>query len=217
MAAIHGGLCAACLFEDALPPATPLSAAGSSHFTIQMPLGQSATSSVFLVKSEGPPPRLLRLKTWRMPAAAGFLGRFRQLQAELASWAVEDLDRPIAASLDATGCPSVLTGFRQGVPILDRVRSGRLDREEAIALLAPLVALARKAHARGLVHGSIVAGNVIVDGESGRARLLDFGLTPLVASAEDRLALASADLAGFEALARTLRTLPNLTAPAHRP
>lgn len=217
MAAIHGGLCAACLFEDALPPATPLSAAGSSHFTIQMPLGQSAAASVFLVKSEGQPTRLLRLKIWRGPAAAGFLARFHRLQTELDSWGVEDVARPIAASLDAAGCPSVLTEFRQGVPILDRVRSGRLHREDAIALLAPLVALAGTAHARGLVHGSIVAGNVIVDVESGRARLLDFGLTPLIASAQDRPALASADLAGFEALARTLRTLPNLTAPARRP
>jgi serine/threonine protein kinase len=210
MAAIHGGLCAACLFEDALPPATPLSAAGSSHFTIQMPLGQSAASSVFLVKSEGQPPRLLRLKTWRRPAAAGFLARFHRLQTELDSWGIESVDRPIAASLDARGCPSVLTDFRQGVPILDRVRCGRLDREEAIALLTPLVALARKAHARGLVHGSIVAGNVIVEVESGRARLLDFGLTPLMASAEDRQALARADLAGFEALARMLRSFPDL-------
>jgi serine/threonine protein kinase len=217
MAGIHGGLCAACLFEDALPPATPLTAAGSVHFTIQMPLGQSAAASVFLVKSEGQPTRLLRLKTWRRPAAAGFLDRFHRLQTELDSWGVEDVARPLAASLDATGCASVLTEFRQGVPILDRVSSGRLDREEAIALLAPLVAFAGKAHARGLVHGSIVAGNVIIDVESGRARLLDFGLTPLLASAEDRPALASADLAGFEALARTLRTLPHLTAPARRP
>jgi serine/threonine protein kinase len=217
MAAIHGGLCAACLFEDALAPATPLSAGGSSRLTIQLPLGQSAAASVFLVKSEGPPTRLLRLKVWRRPAAADFLARFHHLQAELNSWAVEDVTRPIAASLDATGCPSVLTDFRQGVPILDRVRSGRLDREEAVAILTPLVALTEKAHTRGLVHGSIVAGNVIVDVESGRARLLDFGLTPLMAWAEDRLALASADLTGFEALARTLRTLPSVSAPARQP
>jgi hypothetical protein len=51
---------------------------------------------------------------------------------------------------------------------------------------------------------------VIVEVESGRARLLDFGLTPLMASAEDRQALARADLAGFEALARMLRSFPDL-------
>ena len=217
MAAIHGGLCAACLFEDALAPATPLSAAGSSRLTIQMPLGQGAAASVFLVKIEGPPTRLLRLKIWRRPAAADFLARFHYLQAELNFWAVEDVTRPIAASLDATGRPSVLTDFRQGVPILDRVRSGRLDREEAVALLTPLLALTKEAHTRGLAHGSIVAGNVIVDVESGRARLLDFGLTPLMASPEGPSALVAADLRGFEALALTLRTVPSVSAPARQP
>jgi hypothetical protein len=133
------------------------------------------------------------------------------------SWAVEGVDRPLAARLDATGHPSVLSEFRQGVPILDRVKSGRLDRETAVALLTPLIALTKEAHGCGLVHGSIVAGNAIVDVESGRARLLDFGLTPLMASAEAPPALASADLAGFEALARTLRTLPDLSAPARQP
>ena len=206
LAAIHGGLCAACLFEDALGPATSPSTIGSSTLTIQMPLGQTTATSVFLVKSEGPSSRLLRLKVWHRPAAAGFLSRFHHLQADLDSWAVDDVARPISASLNATGCPSVLTEFRQGVPILERVRSGRLDREAAVALLTPLGALTRSAHARGLVHGSIVAGNVIVDVESGRARLLDFGLTPLMASTENYPALAAADLAGFEALAHALRT-----------
>jgi len=215
MAALHGGLCAACLFENALRPSRSPSGRGSSNLTIQMPLGQSASASVFLVKSEGPPARLLRLKVWHRPAAAGFLGRFHHLQAGLGAWAA-DIARPIAARLDTAGCPSVLTDFTQGVPILDRVGSGRLDREEAVALLTPLVALTKEAHTRGLAHGSIVAGNVIVDVETGRAGLLDFGLTPLMASADERPQLASADLAGFEALARTLRTFPNLAAPARQ-
>jgi len=215
IAATHGGFCAACLFEDALRAATSPSTTGSSTLTIQLPLGQSAAASVFLVKSEGPSARLLRLKVWHRPAAAGFLGRFHQLQAGLGAWAAAEIARPIAARLDAAGCPSVLTDFTQGVPILDRVGSGRLDREEAVALLTPLVALTKEAHTRGLAHGSIVAGNVIVDVETGRARLLDFGLTPLMASAEDRPQLASADLAGFEALAHTLR-FANLSPPARQ-
>ena len=214
MAAIHGGLCAACLFEDALPPAMPLSAAGSVRFTIQMPIGQSAAASVFLVKSEGQPSRLLRLKTWRRPAAAGFLDRFHRLQTKLDSWGVEDVARPIAASLDATGCASVLTEFRQGVPILDRVRSGRLEREEAVARLTPLIAMIVSAHARGLVHGSIVPGNVIVDAASASARLLDFGHATLMAPSENGAALAVADLAGFALVARTLRELPINPVPA---
>ena len=79
----------------------------------------------------------------------------------------------------------MLTEFRQGVPILDRVRSGRLDREEAVARLTPLIALITSAHARGLVHGSIVPGNVIVGPDSAPARLLDFGHATLMAPSDE--------------------------------
>ncbi len=179
----------------------------AKELTIQLPLGETASASVFLVRHEGPSPRLLRMKIWRRPAGAQFLARFHHLRTQLESWGVEDIDRPVAARLDATGCPCVLTEFRQGVPILDRVRSGRLDRERAVGLLKPIAALVGKAHARGLAHGSLVGGNLIVDAETGRARLLDFGLTPLMQPEKDPVACASADFAGLEALVHALRTL----------
>ena len=206
-AAIHGGLCAACLLEGAIADVPEERTVDARRMMLQVPLGRTASTSVFLVKSEGPPSRLLRLKIWHRQADSGFLVRFHRLQEELDLWASHDVDRPLAARLDASGCPSVLTEFSRGVPILDRVRSGRLDSHEAIARLAPLIALAGRAHARGLAHGSIVAGNVIIDIDSGRARLLDFGLTPLMSAAEDRAALASGDLDGFTALTHTLRTV----------
>jgi serine/threonine protein kinase len=199
-AASHCGYCAVCLLEEALAPEV-----GGRQLTIQVPLGETPSASVFLVKDGGPAHRLLRLKTWRRPAAAGFLERFHRLQARLESWTVEGIIRPIAAGVDALGRPSVLTEFKQGVPILDRVRSGRLDREEAIARLTPLITLIESAHTRGLFHGSIAPGNVIVGSDSPRVRLLDFGLAPLMSSAEDYAALSSADIAGFAALTRTLR------------
>jgi serine/threonine protein kinase len=191
--------------------------AGTRHVTIQVPLGKSASASIFLVKGDSPATRLLRLKMWHTPAAPGFLPRFHRLQAQLESWAEEDIDPPLAASVDATGCPSVLTVFRQGIPILDRVRSGRLDRYEAIARLTPLIALTERAHALGLVHGSIVPGKVLVDPDSGRARLLDFGLNPLLASTEIDGALRAADYVGFASVVRTLRELPPNSAPPRQP
>ena len=216
MARTHGGYCAACLLEEALAPAeavAPTSTVetdethrgGTRHVTIQVPLGQSASASVFLVKGEGPALRLLRLKTWRRPAPAGFLSRFHQLQARLEEWASEGIVPLLAASVDATGCPSVLSEFRQGVPLLDSVRSGRLDPEDAIARLTPLIALTHSAHALGLVHGSIVPGNVIVQRDSASAYLLDFGLAPLFGVPVNEVAFASADLAGFAALTRMVQ------------
>ena len=213
----HRGHCAVCLFEEAqaLAPGGGASAAqlsdpalpAANDFTIQMPLGDSPFASVFLVRGNGPALRLLRLKTWKTPAPDGFLARFHELQARLEDWADPAIDPPLAAGVDVFGRPSVLTPFRQGVPILDAVRSGRLRSEDALACLTSLVALTRRAHARGLVHGSIVAGNVIVQPRSRTAWLLDFGFAPLFLPRGSEGAFASEDLAGFAALGDTLREL----------
>jgi serine/threonine protein kinase len=192
------GFCAACLFEDALAPADQDIA--SPQLTIQVPLGRTASTSVFLVKSDGPPLRLLRLKTWRRPAPPGFLAGFRALQQQLESWGSEQLDRLVAVRIDKQGCPSVLSEFRPGMPILDRVRSGRLDPDTAMARLHSLAATIQKAHARGLAHGSLVPGNIIVDAQSGQVRLVDFGLTPLMRTNQDALTLAADDLSKLAAL-----------------
>ena len=195
--------CPACLLEDALV-AEP-GPGRTRQLTIQVPLGTTTRSAVFLVKSEAPASRLLRLKTWRRPAAPGFMSRFHRLRTELDSLTMDGIDGPLAASIDAAGCPSVLSVFRQGIPILDRVRSGRLDREQAIARLGPLIAGTVIAHGRGLVHGSIVPGNVIVGQDSAPAWLLDFGHATLMSPSADQA--ASGDLAGFEALTGTLREI----------
>jgi len=218
-AATHRNFCAACLLEEALAPgngseAGPLvwtgekQAPGMPPLSIQVPLGRSPSSSVFLVRTEELVPRLLRLKTWHVRAPDGFLARFQELKERLASWNDGGIDPPLAAGLDAAGCPSVLTEFRQGLPILDRVRSGALGQEAAVALLQPLMALTRAAHERGLVHGSIGPGNVIVQPDAATACLLDFGLVRLLDGSARQGLSPSADLAGWDALARALREPP---------
>jgi serine/threonine protein kinase len=204
-AAQHQAHCAACLLEQAIGDVSEQPVEGARQLRLQVPLGETASTSVFVVKSEGSPSRLLRLKIWRRPAEPGFLARFHQLQHHLDTWAAEDLLRPLAAVVDGAGCPSVLSDFTRGVPLLDRVRSGRLDSRAAIASLAPVLALVERAHAHGLAHGAVVPGNVLVDCDSGQARLLDFGLTPLLIAAHDGVALASSDRLGFAVLTKTLR------------
>jgi serine/threonine protein kinase len=213
-AADHRGYCAACLLGDALvqspdgevaDPPNPRDThlGGMGRFSIQVPLGESGSSSVFLVKREDPPFGLLRLKTWKTPAPPTFGERFRDLQARLEGLGEDSLPAPLAAALDEMGCPWVLTEFRQGLPLLPSVKSGRMHVAAALLRLRALEALTRRAHARGLIHGSIVPGNILVQPETGAAYLLDFGLTPLVTTPGDSRA-ASADLAGFAAVARVL-------------
>lgn len=216
--AAQGRYCAACLLEEALATErhavwnrTTTAIGGqdseAGQLTILVPLGVRASASIFLVRIHGEASRLLRLKAWRSPAPPDFLARFQELRTRLNDWSGRPIDPPIAASIDATGCPSVLSEFRQGIPVLDGVRSGALHYHDALARLEALSELTHGAHQRGLIHGSIVAGNVIMQPGSPAAWLLDFGVGSLLNKGRDDAPLAAADVAGFRRLARTLREM----------
>ncbi len=219
LAAAAGGHCPACLLEEALateggalsnraPVTTLAEESGSERFTVLLPLGESRLASIFLVRAHDGASRLLRLKTWRPPAPPQFLARFQEMRARLDGWADRQVDRPIAAFVDADGRASVLSEFKRGVPIMQAVGSGHLDREVALARLASLMELMRRAHERDLVHGSIGAGNVMVQTGSSSCWLLDFGLASLMTPAGDAGPLPAADIAGLADLSRRLRQAP---------
>jgi serine/threonine protein kinase len=191
------------MLEAALAaPARMAELAGT--FTVHVPLGQTGATSVFLVRDEGSVGRLLRLKVWRSRAPDDFLRRFGELQQQLADWRHPIVALPVAAYVDAEGRPAVLTEFRQGVPISDSVRSG-LDPRQALVSLRPLIEAVRTAHSSGLVHGSLVAGNIIVHPRTRMAHLLDFGLAAVVSAVTDRPAPVASDRDRLAALVRTLR------------
>lgn len=205
-AVTHRNHCAACLLEWALMPAEDPSSTGTGRFTVQVPLGETGSASVYLVRSEWPR-GLLRLKTWHTNAPAGFVKRFLELKANLHAWSHPLISNPLRAWVDAAGHPSVLSEFRKGVPMLDCVRSGRLTMEKASGVLAQLRGVAVAGHARGLVHGSIGPGNVLVDTSDAAGYLLDFGLAALLCSSGTPAPSPATDEAGFVSLERTLGDL----------
>ena len=201
-AVVHAGHCPACLLEHALATAP---SGGTSILTIQLPLGASASASVWLVRDESSlEGRMLRLKTWRTPAPADFLTRIADLQGHLDQWGHPCVPRVLASWLDDAGRPAVLSEFRQGVPILDAVTSGALAPMRARALLPVLLDVVREAHARGLAHGSIGAGNVIVRTGDEAADLLDFGIHTAFMPSRDQASLAAIDEYALTSLERSL-------------
>jgi serine/threonine protein kinase len=204
--ALYRGLCAACLIEEALASEPDRPPQPIARFTIQLPLGATAASSVFLATGEWPWRRLLRLKTWRRPAQVDFARRFAALEAALERVHDEAIVMPLAAWTDAEGCPCVLTEFRQGLPLLDCVESGRLAPGDARDALRVLLEKTAAAHRRGLAHGSIVPGNVFWRPD-GSTFLLDFGLAPAITADEPPIPWPRLDLAGFASLERSLRQL----------
>ena len=193
-----------CLLEEAL--ASDIEAP-SRRLTIHLPLGLTRSSSVFLVRQEAPSVGLLRLKTWHTAAPPDYLDRFHELQQGLARADEAAIVSPLAASVDASGCPSVLAEFRRGVPILDAIGSGTLSSSAATALLAPVADVIRRAHARGLAHGSLVSGNVIVRPDLTAAFLIDFGLSALLRLPSSPAAAASEDRAALNTLLEAVRSL----------
>ena len=169
------GHCPACLLEAAFAPPEDAGPATGS-FTIQVPLGESEAALVFLVRGDAPVQGLLRMKQWRIPAPPGFVDGFGRLKAELEEWGPPAIVLPVTAWVDRTGRPSVVTHFRQGMPLLDAVRCGRLHPEDARSGLRQLHDVLDAAHQRGLAHGSMVPGNVFSAKSGGAPYLLDFGL-----------------------------------------
>lgn len=227
-AVVHGGQCPACLLAAALASGAwdvdegsnetddqPVAAART--LTICLPLGSSARASVFLVREEPATGRLLRLKVWHAPAADGFLQRFRELRMRLEPWRGHPIALPLAASLDAAGCPAVLSEFRQGVSLLDGVRSGAVDGTQLRAVVRSIGSAIGSAHAAGIAHGSVVAGNVIVQPSLGTSLLLDFGMTAVLNPDAAPAPLMQADRLGLATLTRTIRRLRRRPDPFDRP
>ena len=176
----EGRFCPACLLEEALASRADADDEGTlgRRLTVLTRLGEGESASVFLVRQDEPAAGLLRLKTWHRRAAGGFLDRFSALRRELDVAAELAIAIPLAATVDGQGRPSVLSEFRQGVPILDAVRSGSLTHRSGSALLHPVDKLMGRLHARGLAHGSLVPGNVFVHPDLDSVFLVDFGTSP---------------------------------------
>lgn len=170
------GYCAACLIEDALatPADDPLPQVGGC--TTRIPLGHSSLASVFVVASHA---GLRRLKTWHVVAPPGFLEGFHDLKRRLHAWGPTVIPLPVAASVDGAGHPAVLSEFRQGMPLIECVSAGRLTNANASSLVHDLGELLKSAHDRGLVHGSVRPGNILVTRDQVPC-VLDFGVAPLL-------------------------------------
>jgi serine/threonine protein kinase len=175
-------------------------------FTIQLPLGESEAASVFVVREDAAP-RLLRLKRWRTAAPAGFVDGFERLRSQLQEWRPSAIVLPVTAWVDANGRPSVVTDFRQGMPLLESVRSGWLPPDRARSGLRQLQEILDAAHHRGLAHGSVVPNNVFSARPDGAPYFLDFGFAALLSGPDAPSDWAAADDEGLARLQAQLLRL----------
>ncbi len=82
------------------------------------------------------------------------------------------------------GRPLIVMEYLEGGSVYERLREGRVPREEAIAWLVQSAAALDEAHAHGIVHRDVKPANLLLDGE-GNVHVSDFGIAS--ASGSDTL------------------------------
>jgi predicted Ser/Thr protein kinase len=84
---------------------------------------------------------------------------------------------PLITFGEVNGLAYYVMGYVHGESLADRMRrQGRIASDDAARLLSDLADALDYAHRRGVVHRDIKPDNVLIDAESGRALLTDFGI-----------------------------------------
>jgi serine/threonine protein kinase len=126
----------------------------------------------------------LKVIAARLSADAGFRGRFRREARSAAG-----IDHPNVLPVYETGetpdgrlflAMRLVDGYDLETYLRER---GRLEPAETMALLSPVADALDAAHARGIVHRDVKPGNVLLERDSRRPFLADFGLAKPVLGA----------------------------------
>ena len=163
-------------------------------FTLVRQLGRGGMGAVYLAR-ELALDRLVAVKV--LPPAtredADRRARF-QREAQLAARLTHPNIVPLHSYGERDGLSYYVMGYVRGESLADRLRrDGRPPAEEVRRLLAEVADALEYAHAKGVIHRDIKPDNVLIDDESGRPLLADFG----IARASDASVRGAGDLDGI--------------------
>ena len=151
-------------------------------YRIESLLGHGGMSVVYLAEDR----RLKRRVALKLMAAGlaedeTFRERFLR-ESQLAASIDHPSIVPIYEAGESDELLFIAMRYVEGADLKERLRRGRLEPGEAIAILAQVASALDAAHARGLVHRDVKPSNVLLDtgaspDGSDHAYLADFGLT----------------------------------------
>jgi eukaryotic-like serine/threonine-protein kinase len=146
------------------------------RYLVQRLLGEGGFGRVYLAHDD----QLQRIVAVKVPHRH-LVARPEDAEAYLAeARTVANLDHPhIVPVYDVGGtedCPCfIVSKYIDGTDLKARIKTTRLSREEAAALVATVAEALHYAHTQGLVHRDIKPGNLLLD-KGGKPYVADFGL-----------------------------------------
>jgi tRNA A-37 threonylcarbamoyl transferase component Bud32 len=164
-----------------------LTAALGQQYEILRPLGQGGMGAVYLAR-ERALERFVAVKVLRPELAQAQDGRERfRREARVVAQLSHPSILPLHTFGEVNGTWYFVMGYVRGVSLAERLRvEGRLPSADAHRILTELADALECAHRNGVVHRDIKPANILLDADSGRAVLADFGISK-VAGAGDSL------------------------------
>jgi hypothetical protein len=176
--------CPSCGSPAAIPPpeaADPLRAALESslgfQYRIDRPLGRGGMGAVYLAR-ELALDRDVAIKVLPPDRSHGTnaLERFRR-EARTAARLSHPNIVPLHTFGEVKGLVYFVMGYVRGESLAPRLRHGvRVDADTTRRILVEVADALAYAHAQGVVHRDIKPDNILIDADSGRPMLTDFGL-----------------------------------------
>ena len=184
-------------------PATPpssentlqrmLELALGQQYEIVRPLGQGGMGAVYLAR-ERSLERFVAIKVLRPELAEAHDGRERfRREARIAAQLSHPGIVPLHTFGEVGGIWYFVMGYVRGTSLAERLRlEGHIPAHEVHRILTELADALASAHRSGVVHRDIKPANILLDADSGRAVLADFGVAKVGAGEEHLTATGAA-------------------------
>jgi serine/threonine-protein kinase len=151
------------------------------------PIGRSPVAVVLLARE----PALKRLVAVKVlsPDLLGVTGAVRRFEREAQSAA--RIAHPNVVTVFrvgqlSDGLPYIAMQYVKGRSLSDVIQSeGRLTGQKAYAMLATVASAARAGHRRHVVHRDLKPSNVLLEANTGRIVVVDFGIAAILPSGEE--------------------------------
>ncbi|HEY2943732.1 MAG TPA: serine/threonine-protein kinase [Vicinamibacteria bacterium] len=148
-------------------------------------LGRGGMGAVYLARDEALE-RLVAIKVLRAELAPTDEGRERfRREARTAAQLSHSNIAPLLSFGEVEGLMYLVMGYVRGEPLSARLgRDGSLAPDEVRRIVADVAEALDYAHRKGVVHRDVKPDNILVDDETGRAVLTDFGIAKALAGGQ---------------------------------